>query len=158
MSDPNADFDHAVLDKIDASPIGAVPTTPAYQDALRRLYAAQQVYASADHKGGHVTTRSLAQLPCFHAHNLEAFIAGIDACTDPEAKQTLQELCTLFALTSLEADAGWFLAHNRMSDARAKALRKQINQVCHELRPRAIALVEGLGVPQEWLGSAMLEG
>lgn len=76
MSDPNADFDHAVLDKIDASPIGAVPTTPAYQDALRRLYAAQQVYASADHKGGHVTTRSLAQLPCFHAHNLEAFIAG----------------------------------------------------------------------------------
>ncbi len=89
---------------------------------------------------------------------LDAFIAGIEACTDPGAKQTLQELCTLFALTSLEADAGWFLAHNRMSDARAKALRKQINQVCHELRPRAIALVEGLGVPQEWLGSAMLEG
>ena len=89
---------------------------------------------------------------------LDAFIAGIEACTDEGAKQTLQELCTLFALTSLEADAGWFLAHNRMSDARAKALRKQINQVCHELRPRAIALVEGLGVPQEWLGSAMLEG
>ena len=57
MTDPNAEFDHAVLDKIDASPIGAVPTTPAYQDALRRLYAARQVYASADHKGGHVTAR-----------------------------------------------------------------------------------------------------
>jgi hypothetical protein len=74
--DPNAEFDHAVLDKIDQSPIGAVPTTPAYQDALRRLYAAQQVYASADHKGGHVTARSLTQLPSFHANNLEAFIAG----------------------------------------------------------------------------------
>jgi hypothetical protein len=74
--DPNAEFDHAVLDKIDLSPIGAVPTTPAYQDALRRLYAAQQVYASADHKGGHVTARSLNQLPSFHADNLEAFIAG----------------------------------------------------------------------------------
>jgi hypothetical protein len=80
MSDPNAEFDHAVLDKIEASPIGAVPTTPAYQDALRRLYAARQVYASADHKGGHVTARSLASLPSFHAHNLEAFIAG--AITD----------------------------------------------------------------------------
>ena len=88
---------------------------------------------------------------------LDAFIAGIDACTDADAKQTLQELCTLFALTSLEADAGWFLAHNRMSDARAKALRKQINQLCRELRPRAIALVEGLGVPAQWLGSAMLD-
>lgn len=76
MTDPNAEFDHAVLDKIDASPLGTVPTTPAYQDALRRLYAAQQVYASADHKGGHVTTRSLTQLPLFHAHNLAAFIAG----------------------------------------------------------------------------------
>jgi len=75
-TDPNAEFDHAVLDKIDASPIGAVPTTPAYQDALRRLYAAQQVYASADHKGGHVTARSLIALPFFHAHNLDEFIAG----------------------------------------------------------------------------------
>lgn len=75
-TDPTAEFDHAVLDKIDHSPIGAVPTTPAYQDALRRLYAAQQVYASADHKGGHVTARSLAALPFFHAHNLDDFIAG----------------------------------------------------------------------------------
>jgi len=74
--DPNAEFDHAVLDKIEHSPIGAVPSTPAYQDALRRLYAAQQVYASADHKGGHVTARSLTQLPSFHADNLETFIAG----------------------------------------------------------------------------------
>lgn len=74
--DPNAEFDHAVLDKIEASPVGALPLTPAYQDALRRLYAHGQVYASADHKGGHVTARSLAGLPSFHAHNLEAFIAG----------------------------------------------------------------------------------
>jgi hypothetical protein len=74
--DPNAGFDHAVLDKIELSPTGALPSTPAYQDALRRLYAAQQVYASADHKDGHVTARSLARLPFFHAGNLDAFIAG----------------------------------------------------------------------------------
>ena len=74
--DPNAEFDHTVLDKIDFSPIGAVPVTPAYQDALKRLYAAQQVYASADHKGGHVSARSLAALPSFHANNLTDFMAG----------------------------------------------------------------------------------
>jgi hypothetical protein len=74
--DPNAEFDHAVLDKIEASPIGAVAVTPAYQDALRRLYAAQQVYPSADHKGGHVTARSLASLPSFQAENLGPFMAG----------------------------------------------------------------------------------
>ncbi len=76
MSDPNAEFDHAVLDKIEASSTGAVPGTPAYQDALRRLYAARQVYASADHAGGHVTARSLTSLPVFHANNLGEFLAG----------------------------------------------------------------------------------
>jgi len=76
MSDPHAEFDHAVLDKIEASPIGALPVTPSYQDALKRLYAAQQVYPSADHKGGHVTARSLAALPLFHAENLGPFMAG----------------------------------------------------------------------------------
>lgn len=76
MSDPHAEFDHTVLDKIEASPVGAVPSTPSYQDALKRLYAARQVYPSADHKGGHVTARSLATLPSFHAENLAPFMAG----------------------------------------------------------------------------------
>lgn len=76
MTDPHAEFDHAVLDKIELSPVGAVPMTPAYQDALKRLYAAQQVYPSADHKGGHVTARSLTSLPSFYADNLDAFISG----------------------------------------------------------------------------------
>ncbi len=74
--DPNAEFDHAVLDKIEFSPIGALPVTPAYQDAVGRLDATHQIYAHADHKGGYVTARSLAALPLFHAHNLDAFIAG----------------------------------------------------------------------------------
>ena len=78
--DPNAQFDHSVLDLIEHSPIGAVPATPSYQDALKRLHAAHQVYHSADHKGGHVTARSLALLPVFHAKNLDALVAGqIDA-------------------------------------------------------------------------------
>lgn len=86
--DPNAEFDHAVLDKIELSPTGAVPVTPAYQDALRRLYAAQQVYASADHKDGHVTARSLTRLPSFHATNLDAFMAGQigDDALEPNAR------------------------------------------------------------------------
>jgi hypothetical protein len=73
---PHEQFDQAVLDLIEHSPVGAVPATPAYQDALARLRSTHQVYASADHKGGYVTVRSLAQLPLFLAENLEAFAAG----------------------------------------------------------------------------------
>src|ERR1039458_8104412 len=80
--DPNAQFDQTVLEMIEHSPTGAVPVTPTYQDALARLYASHQIYAHSDHKDGHVTARSLARLPCFHAGNLEAFAAGqVDAET-----------------------------------------------------------------------------
>jgi len=74
--DPHAQFDHTILEMIEQSPIGAVPFTPAYRDALSRLYASHQVYASADHKGGHVTARSLAGAPSFFADNLADVIAG----------------------------------------------------------------------------------
>jgi len=74
--DPHAQFDQAVLDKIELSSVGAIPHTPAYQDALIRLRASHQVYASADHKGGLVTVRSLAAQPPFYAHNLEAYLDG----------------------------------------------------------------------------------
>jgi hypothetical protein len=74
--DPHAQFDSTVLDKIELSPVGAVPHTPAYQDALKRLYSSHQVYANADHKDGHVTARSLSACLCFYAGNLDAFAAG----------------------------------------------------------------------------------
>lgn len=74
--DPHAEFDHAVLDMIERSPVGAVPHTPAYQDALTRLRATHQVYVHADHKGGFVTARALAKQPSFSAENLDALIAG----------------------------------------------------------------------------------
>lgn len=74
--DPHAEFDHNVLDLIEHSPVGAVPRTPAYQDALGRLRATHQVYVDADHAEGFVTVRSLATRPCFHASNLEAWGNG----------------------------------------------------------------------------------
>src|SRR5688500_4068660 len=74
--DPHAQLDQTVLDNIAPSPTGAVPHTPTYQDALRRLYATHQVYASADHKDCHVTVRSLARAPLFYANNLDALVAG----------------------------------------------------------------------------------
>ncbi|MFN8137839.1 MAG: acyl-CoA dehydrogenase [Propionicimonas sp.] len=88
---------------------------------------------------------------------LEAFIAGIEACADPEARQVLERLCSLYALGSIAADAAWFLEHNRISAGRAKAVNAQVNALCAELRPSALDLVEGFGVPQAWLGASALD-
>ncbi len=87
---------------------------------------------------------------------LEAFIAGIEACQDPDARAVLERLCSLFALGSIAHDAAWFLEHNRISAARAKAINAQVNALCSELRPQALELVEGMGVPESWLGAAFL--
>lgn len=88
---------------------------------------------------------------------LEAFIAGIEACADPEARDVLERLCSLYALGSIAEDRAWFLEHNRISTGRAKALGGQINALCGELRPHALALVEGMGIPEGWLGAKLLE-
>jgi hypothetical protein len=74
--DPNEHFDQTVLELIEHSPVGAVPGTPTYQDALKRLAAAHKVFASADWKDGYVTVRALSRLPSYYAANLEELIAG----------------------------------------------------------------------------------
>lgn len=74
--DPHAHFDPTVLDLIEHSPTGVVPATPSYMDALKRLLVTHQVYASANHKGGYVTSRSLATAAVFHAQNLADVVAG----------------------------------------------------------------------------------
>ncbi len=76
LNDPHRQFEETVLELIEHSPVGAVPNTPAYQDALRGLRTLHQIYADADHKDGYVTTRALAKLPHFQANNLEALVAG----------------------------------------------------------------------------------
>lgn len=76
LQDPHAEFDHNVLEMIERSPVGAVPRTPAYQDAVGRLQASHQIYPDADHPEGFVTVRSLATRACFHANNLEVLSAG----------------------------------------------------------------------------------
>ncbi len=87
---------------------------------------------------------------------LEAFVEGVEACTDPVATDRLERLCDLYCLSSIEGDSGWFQQHNRLSATRAKAVTAAVNELCRALRPDAIAIVEGMGVPEEWLNSSML--
>jgi hypothetical protein len=87
--DPHAKFDHQVLDLIERSPVGAVPRTPAYRDALDRLQASHRVYPSADHPDGFVTVRSLSTRPCFSASNLDALVAGAIAAAELESNANI---------------------------------------------------------------------
>ncbi len=86
-----------------------------------------------------------------------SFVKGIDECEDGEARDVLERVCSLYALESIHSDRAWFLEHHRISAGRSKALGDQIDALCRELRPHALGLVEGLGVPAPWLSSALVE-
>jgi acyl-CoA oxidase len=88
---------------------------------------------------------------------LEAFVAGIDACEDSAAAAMLARVCDLYALSSIEADKGWYLEHGRISPARSKQVTASVNDLCAQLRPHAQELVDAFGIPHAWLGTELLE-
>lgn len=87
---------------------------------------------------------------------LEAFINGIEQCEDAAAAGILSQVCDLYALASIEADRAWFLEHNRLTPSRSKAVMHAVDELCATLRPHALTLVEGLGIPEEWLQAPCL--
>ncbi|MDF2092112.1 acyl-CoA dehydrogenase [Knoellia sp. 3-2P3] len=88
---------------------------------------------------------------------LEAFVAGVAACEDTTARAVLDRVCDLYALSTIEADKGWFLEHTRITPARSKQVTGAVNALCAELRPHAQDLVDAFGIPVEWLGTELLQ-
>jgi acyl-CoA oxidase len=70
----------------------------------------------------------------------------------PAVKVLLDKVCSLFALSRIEAERGWYQEHGRLSSPRSKAVIKTVNTLCAELRPHAELLVDALGVPEAALG------
>lgn len=88
---------------------------------------------------------------------LEAFVAGIDACEDDDARELLSDVCDLYALSVIEGDKAWFIEHRFLSTERAKAVTRGINERCRSLRPHVETLVDGFGIPEQLRYAAMLD-
>ncbi len=83
---------------------------------------------------------------------LEAFVRKVEATEDPELKELLSKLCSLYALWTIEHDRGWFQEHGRLSSTRSKAVLKAVNHLVGELTLQAADLVDAFGVPEQQLG------
>jgi acyl-CoA oxidase len=89
---------------------------------------------------------------------LEAFVEKTRALPDGDLKVTLNLLCDLHALSTIEADRAWFMEHGRLTTARSKAISREVSSLCRKLRPLAADLVDAFGVPPEMLRSPDLVG
>ncbi|MGB9302346.1 MAG: acyl-CoA dehydrogenase [Mycobacterium sp.] len=87
---------------------------------------------------------------------LEAFVAGISSCPDREARELLELVCDLYALSVIEDDKAWYVEHRYLSTERAKAVTRGINDRCRALRPHAKTLVDGFGIPEPLRYAEML--
>jgi acyl-CoA oxidase len=84
---------------------------------------------------------------------LEAFSRAVEASSDESVKAVLSLLCDLYALSNLEADKGFFQEHGRLSSPRTKAITREVNRLCNEVRQQAGALVDAFGIPDRVLAA-----
>jgi acyl-CoA oxidase len=84
---------------------------------------------------------------------LEAFIRAIAGSEDEAVAGALNRLCDLYALSNLEEDRGFFEEHGRLNSARCKAITREVNRLCDEVRGEAGALVDAFGIPDAVLAA-----
>ncbi|GAA2984755.1 acyl-CoA dehydrogenase family protein [Actinokineospora diospyrosa] len=89
---------------------------------------------------------------------LEAFVAAVDRCADPDAAALLGRVCDLHVLSTVEADLDWFLGHGRVSTAKAKAVTGAVNDLCRHLRPHAAVLVGAFAIPDPLVAAPIASG
>jgi acyl-CoA oxidase len=84
---------------------------------------------------------------------LEQFQAAIQSIKDEKCKGILLKLYQLYALSQIERNKGWYLEDGYMEGVKTKAIRKMVNQLCWEIRPDAVSLVEAFDIPKSCLAA-----
>lgn len=84
---------------------------------------------------------------------LEQFQTTVEATKDTGCHTVLKKLCDLYALEQLDKNKGWYLEQGYMEGVKTKAIRKQVNQLCWEIRQDAVPLVNAFNIPDACLSA-----
>jgi len=84
---------------------------------------------------------------------LEQFQIAITKVEDEKTKEILVKLNQLYALSQIEKNKGWYLEDGYMEAVKTKAVRKLVNQLCWDIRPDAVSLVNAFDIPESCLAA-----
>ncbi|MCR4029957.1 MULTISPECIES: acyl-CoA dehydrogenase [Flavobacterium] len=84
---------------------------------------------------------------------LEQFQIAIKEVEDEQSKAILTKLSQLYALSQIEKNKAWYLEDGYMEAVKTKAVRKMVNQLCWDIRPDAVALVNAFDIPESCLAA-----
>lgn len=88
---------------------------------------------------------------------LEAFIEGISNTEDGPARDLLIKLCDFYALASIEKHAVWYLERSVIDGGRSREVSATIEELCEELVDDLPDILDGLGVNDAVLNSALVQ-
>ncbi|MGH1363910.1 MAG: acyl-CoA dehydrogenase [Calditrichia bacterium] len=88
---------------------------------------------------------------------LEQFQQGVANSTDETLRNALQPLLQLFALSTIEKHRGWYLEEGFMEGAKAKAVRREVNRLCLEVRKQALPYVHSFAIPDTCLAAPIAD-
>jgi len=89
---------------------------------------------------------------------LDCFQVAVQRCQDAPTQAVLAQFCSLFALSRLEADRGWFLENGYFEGVKAKAIRDQVLLLCHQSRLMAWDVMAAFGIPDKLLAAPIALG
>ena len=84
---------------------------------------------------------------------LESFARRIESCEEDPLSRALGVVCDLYALWSIESERGFYQEHGRLAGPRCKAITREVNRLCNEVRFIAGDLVDAFGIPDEVLAA-----
>jgi acyl-CoA oxidase len=82
---------------------------------------------------------------------LESFCNAIERCEDESLRRVLDMVCDLYALWSIESERGFYQEHGRLTGPRSKAITREVNRLCNEVRMVSGHLVDAFGIPDRVL-------
>jgi acyl-CoA oxidase len=87
---------------------------------------------------------------------LEQFQIAIATIRDEKVKVILSSLNHLYALSQIEKNKAWYLEDGYMDPIKTKAVRKMVNQLCWDIRPSAVSLVDAFAIPDACLSAPII--
>ncbi|MBW3535703.1 MAG: acyl-CoA dehydrogenase family protein, partial [Gemmatimonadetes bacterium] len=101
-------------------------------------------FEAMNHVQDHLVTLALAHV---ERVVLERFQEGVARAPAPGLSEVLGDLCGLWALSRLEAHAGWYLEAGYVEPTKSRAIRARLNARCGEVREQARFLVDAFAIP-----------
>jgi acyl-CoA oxidase len=117
---------------------------------LRRLVQSEGMdpLRALSHCQDHALKTAVAQIERI-AH--ERFTLALEAVEDAPAREVLTRLRDLYVLSVMERDRAWWLEHGFFDGDTGKAVQREVNVLCGQLRPAALGLVASFGIPDALL-------